>query len=354
MKQGKTLSQLAAEIERQAEAKQDYLVNTEHASLTGRCDLLIPTDPKGYNSTILPASNVTHRQIGDRVGIPAKYYERMRQDAPDLLATNVNHWFSHNPERRMVRTMDGRARAFLSDRYNRIDNIDIAESVLPILGDMYAQGLEIVSTEITERRLYLKAVHHQIQAEPVVGDVVEAGVMVSNSEIGFGCFVVTPFIHRLVCLNGMVVNDAKFRRTHLGKRENREGLLVELSDETKQAQDKAILLEARDTISQAFDRRFFDRMVNQMGEAAGRKIEGNPAEAVEVLAKKIGTTEDEKGGVLRHLIEGGDLSHWGLVNAVTRTAQDVEDYDRATELEAMGGKVLDLPRTDWREIAEAA
>ena len=41
--------------------------------------------------------------------------------------------------------------------------------------------------------------------------------------------------------------------------------------------------------------------------------------------------------MLRHLIEGGDLSAYGLVNAVTHFAQDVDDYDRATEFEALGG-----------------
>ena len=33
----------------------------------------------------------------------------------------------------MVRTLDGKARAFLSDRYHRIDNEQIAEAVLPVL-----------------------------------------------------------------------------------------------------------------------------------------------------------------------------------------------------------------------------
>ena len=33
----------------------------------------------------------------------------------------------------MVRTLDGHARAFLSDRYRRLDNYDLCEHVLPIL-----------------------------------------------------------------------------------------------------------------------------------------------------------------------------------------------------------------------------
>jgi hypothetical protein len=32
----------------------------------------------------------------------------------------------------------------------------------------------------------------------------------------------------------------------------------------------------------------------------------------------------------------------------------VEDYDRATELEALGGQLLAIGQNDWRQIAEAA
>lgn len=61
-----------------------------------------------------------HGQIAQRLDIPAKYYNRMRSEAPALLAANVNNWFQEQPERRMIRTLDGKARAFLSDRYRRV------------------------------------------------------------------------------------------------------------------------------------------------------------------------------------------------------------------------------------------
>jgi hypothetical protein len=55
---------------------------------------------------------------------------------------------------------------------------------------------------------------------------------------------------------------------------------------------------------------------------------------------------------------GGDLSAYGLVNAVTHFSQDVDDYDydydRATEFEALGGKLIELAAGDWKELAHAA
>ena len=64
--------------------------------------------------------------------------------------------------------------------------------------------------------------------------------------------------------------------------------------------------------------------------------------------------EGERSGLLRHLIEGGDLSAYGLVNAVTHFAQDVDDYDRATEFEALGGRLLEQSKAEWDTLAEAA
>ena len=61
----------------------------------------------------------------------------------------------------------------------------------------------------------------------------------------------------------------------------------------------------------------------------------------------VSFTEEEGGGILRHFADGGDLSQYGLLNAVTRFSQDVESYDRATELERIGGQVLELSPRDF-------
>ena len=58
-------------------------------------------------------------------------------------------------------------------------------------------------------------------------------------------------------------------------------------------------------------------------------------------------------GILRSLIEGGDLSAWGLLNAVTAQAHTAE-YDRAVEFEAAGGTLLTLAPTEWSRMLEAA
>jgi len=64
--------------------------------------------------------------------------------------------------------------------------------------------------------------------------------------------------------------------------------------------------------------------------------------------------EEECEGVLQHLIEGGSMTLYGLANAVTRFSQDVESYDRASELESIGYSILTMPPRQWSRINRAA
>ena len=65
-------------------------------------------------------------------------------------------------------------------------------------------------------------------------------------------------------------------------------------------------------------------------------------------------TDDESSGVLQRLIEGNDLTLYGLSNAVTRHSQDVQDYDRATALEGIGYNILSMPARQWSRINQMA
>ena len=360
MYQGRTLAALAAEIDRQSKSKRDFVASTSALSFdvepVNNGDK--PTPPRLVipgQSTAFPVLAHAHGQIASHLDIPKKYYDRMLSDQPGLLALNVNTWFGRdgNRVRRMVRTLDGNARAFLSDRFQPFDNDLIAEAALETLHDV-APSMQIQSCELTATRLYIKASFPTIQREVKKGDVVESGVLISNSEVGAGAVDIAPFSTRLVCLNGMKHTDYGLRRNHVGRvTEGQDGAEIFASD-TLRADAKAFLLKLRDTIRATVSEDQFAKIVERMSESAGEKLEGNPVQAVEVLTRRLNLSEGEKGGVLRHLIEGGDLSRWGVANAITRAAQDAGDYDRATDLEAIGGKVLELPREHWREIAIAA
>lgn len=355
MKAGLSLQELAVELHRQNEAKADFLVDTRSIRLDAYdSDVYlqmhnndsVPLEPLEVNS-------IAHQQIATYTNIPAAYYRRMLAEHPSLLAHNVNEWLQREPAQRMLRTMDGTARAFLSNRYRRIDNMEIAEIVLPELQKL--EGAVFESCQITESRMYIKVVNPRLQAEVSPGDIVQAGVIISNSEVGQGSVSIQPLVFRLVCSNGMVINDAQAKKYHLGRANSTDGNLELYSSDTLAAIDTAFIKQMRDTVAAAVDQARFARVIDQMKDAreAAMNTQDIP-NLVQLTGKEFGITEAERGGVLQHLIEGKDLSLYGLSNAVTRYAQDVESYDRSTELEGIGYKILTMPPRIWKSINQAA
>ena len=99
----------------------------------------------------------------------------------------------------------------------------------------------------------------------------------------------------------------------------------------------------------------FDKVVERLRMAKKTPITSkNIPEVVDVTGKAFKITEEERKSVLTHLIEGGDLSLYGMANAVTRTSQDVESYDRATDLESIGYNILSMPAKRWNSINQMA
>jgi len=357
MKAGRTLQQLAQEIQRQQAAKRDFIADTRTLTMTPDLELRMRTngDEEQFGIT-----DICHRQIAAKTGIPQKYYDRMRADSPDLLAHNVQHWFEAQPEARMVRTMDGHARALLSDRYRPLDNYDLATAVFPIIAD---HAMKVESCEITESRLYLQCVAYDVRADIVpdttnhtinkTGDAVAAGLVIQNSEVGLGSLSVRPLVFRLVCKNGLIVPEYGMRQTHVGRSHGEDSREL-FTQETLQADDKAFFLKVRDTVAGVLQRDVFEGIVAKLQAATEDRVEGDVPETIELVGAELDLMEAEKSSVLTHLIEGGDLSRWGLINAVTATANDVESYDRAVELESVAAKLVDIAPTTWERIAKAA
>ena len=352
MKTGRSIQDTYREIMRQTNAKADYLVNTSRIVMEtcGREPMLRVTDNEGVDLVEpMDIRPTAHVQIGNYLSIPKKYYDRMQTEEPELLAHNVNTWFRKQPEQRMIRTMDGHARAFLSNRYRRIDNLDIARVTIPIIADI--PGARYESCEITDDYLYLKVVNPRLQSEVVPGDIVQAGIVISNSETGQGAVCIQPLIYRLVCSNGMTVNAARTRRNHVGRVSNSDEDFSIYSQETLKADDEAFMMKIRDTVRAVVDEARFSRVVDQMREAQGVKLDTRRIpDLVKMTGSNVGFTETEGDGILQYLIEGGDLTLYGLANAVTRYSQDVESYDRASQLEGIGYNVLTMPPELFRSM----
>lgn len=349
MKQGQTINDLAIQIAKENELKQDFLADTRSVKMTdGRLH---------FNNTSYEMSNHFHSQVATRLGIPAKYYNLMKDESVSLLEQNVNHWFQEKPEKRMLRTSEGKCRAYLSKHYRILDNYDLlANSILPVIKE---KKLNVVSCNVSERKFYMKCTFPELKREIDTsvrkGDVVEAGLVVSNSEIGAGSLQVQPLVYCLVCENGMI-SDTALKKYHVGRSNvgDFEKLNDLLSYDTKQIVDHGFWMQVRDVINYSISEDIFNTLVDKIANSTKDQIKGNPVTAVEIIQKSNNFTDTQGADILRELTKGGDLSKWGLVNAVTAASKIQEDYEKATEMERVGGKIIELDKKDWETIAEAA
>ena len=303
MKSGRTLMSLAQELERQLHSKKDLIVPSQlvHHSTgdDGQTHIIVNEagNPVRYGVTPL-----ARRQLADKLKIPHAYFERMREEQPVLLDRNVNTWLQSEDDRRMLRTLDGQVRAVLSDRYRRLDNFDLAESVLPILQQL--PDVRFESVELTETRMYLKCITSRLTYEMAPGDVVQAGVVISNSEVGQGTLSVQPLVFRLVCRNGLIAPDRALRKTHVGRTLHKDDDPVSVfRDDTLAADDKAFFLKVRDVVEAAVSEATFRQVAQKMQKARDIRLTGDPVKAVEVLANRYSLNESERAGVLRVLAE---------------------------------------------------
>jgi len=364
MKNGRTLGQLATEIERQATAKKDYIAPCAKMQLqvmerdNAKFPVLALLDGNGGKR--FGMKDIAHEQLASRLEIPRTYYDRMRAEAPGLLAGNVNHWLGQtvNEKAMMVRTLDAEVRAILSNRYRPLDNHDLAEAVLPIIQE---QELYIVSCELTERKLYIKAFDKRIAREitragtdpahTFMTDVIYPALTISNSEVGCGSVSVAAGLYTGGCTNFASFSDSRMRKYHIGgKAAGSEDFYALLSDDTKRLTDQAIWAQTRDVVRSAFEMTRFEELLGRVQATTEQKIDGDVVGVVEVTGKRYGMNDGERDSVLKHLIKGGDLSRYGLFNAVTRAAEDLPDYDRATQFERFGGDIIELSPKDWEVI----
>ena len=335
MKQGKTLQALGRELQRQRNNRQDFIADTGSVEMEStNCGSTLHLSAKGktYGFNV---GEIAHQQIAGRLNIPYRYYQKMQSEAPELLDNNVNTWFNQNPERRMIRVLDGSVRAFLSDRYRRLDNLELCAAVLPVISEM--KGANIESCEVTEKRMYIKVVNKRLKAEVAIGDVVQAGFVISNSEVGLGSLKVEPLIFRLVCKNGLICKD------FTQKKYADENAYAIYSDETIRQDDKAFFMKVQDTVRCAVDENKFFMTVDKMREAMNIPLTHKPMKEVELLSEKFILSESERNDIFSLLIRGNDNSRYGLINAVTAASKIAKNYERATDLERIGGEILALP-----------
>lgn len=373
-----TLQELLIEVDRQTQSKKDFVTNTRdnvrlidlgratQATASGSTHVIAMELLRDGQELIerLDITEYAHQQIASRLQIPWKYYKRLLADHPDLVIDQVNTLFYREPQTRLFRVLDGKVRAFLSDRYLRVDNHQVLQNTLPAVLKGSIQT-KVLSTNVTENRMDLKVLftdstlEHKITTARGVDRVVHPGFRISNSETGQGSLRCDAFFFDDYCENGCVFGKSdlvSFQRNHLGaKLQSNEDFEIE-SDVTKQLGDKYIMSAINDVIKALSSQQHVAAMVDRLRSAATSTPAAHPLKAAELAVKQLDLSEKEGESLMETFMRDGDFTQYGLSAAVTEIANksDIASYNRANELETIGGQIIDLNPTQWKSYVEAA
>lgn len=345
---------------------------------------LVPDPDAGFKEGpgVFRPTSVFDEGLAEKLNIPVAYLRKLRAERVDLYDLNVNGWLhghadaGPDPRSFLVRCFKGDdgstgvARAFLSDTYKRIDNLDVLTAALNGVRESGTE-IEVVSCDLTDRRMYVKIAapgiavlaphlldgyrnpvdgrqpHWGFEAarregrgyEPGKEPVVFAGFEISNSETGGGASSIIPRLIVQICGNGLKIQADALRAVHLGGKLD-EGQ-VKWSDETQERQLALITSRAKDAVKTFLDADYVRRTILNLEAKAGTPI-ANPAEDVRKVGKALSFTEETISGVLDHFIRGGQVTAGGVMQAITSFAQQVEDADAAADLEGQAVKALEL------------
>lgn len=229
-----------------------------------------------------------------------------------------------------------------------------------------------MSAELTETRFYLKGILPALSDELPAGMVwgnghnrvadyngqagrVVAAIVISNSDVGAGTLRVEPSVFTTWCTNLAIMAQAAMKKYHVGRAFEADANWEVFRDETRKVDDQAFWMKVQDVTRAAFDAKVWAAAVVQIKEATTQMIVSNDLpKVVDVTVKQLALPQSAASPILKFLAGGGDLSKWGLSSAITATANDVPDYETATDLERAGGLVLALEGQAWQQIAAAA
>ena len=378
--ENRSLEDMLHVIKEQNDMKQDYIAPTNQLQFrtlknegeTAHSQIVMEAN-QGEPTKILNVNQHCFDQIAQKAEIATPTARRLQQNYPREMDNLINAIWQKENSKRMIRTFEnsnhtnpfnydnhtGTARAFLSDKFKTFDNSDLLESALPTLGESDASW-KIVNYANTDKKLYIRLKSEVIQSDAGLNDLMAHGIGISNSETGSGSVAVFGIAWTLACLNGMQTENVT-RKAHITSARDGDTWNV-LTDETKQADNHSLKLQLRDIVSSYASRDAFDENIEKMKRAKEDVVNVPMNESVENLGKVLTLSKKETSNVLEGLLQtigqsgyeqNQKINRATLVNACTAVG-NTSDPDNVDFWQRLGGKVLNLGKTDWNRVAMAS
>lgn len=292
----------------------------------------------GWDGTPLPLTRYAVGQLVTRASIPAEYLTRLAAGEPwarDLaVSTLARHYHEGTPKSRyLIRTVQHRHHAVLSDKFRRIDSRPLAEIAVQECQRVGAVPLDACATET---RVALKAVHPDIVM--IANDPVLLGFEWSNSDFGAGLNSVRTFVLRVACLNG-ATRDNVIKQVHLGGRLSDD---VEFSRQTYELDTRASVSAMRDVVRGVLGEGTRNRVADEL-----RKAQGTDMSWAQASAKVGKLLSKEEAAKAKEAFDGPDVLNlpagntaWRASNALSWIAKSIEDDERRLDVERAAGVLL--------------
>lgn len=350
------IGQILTEIERRKKDKRDFVGDTRKVRVQ-EADGEVVLRVEGVES-LYGFTTTGRNQLADAAGIPRQFFNLLAADKRHKaeLGRLSTHLLHADPATRLIRTLDGKVRAVLSNSYRALDNADL---FFLAADEFQKAGAEIWEGRLSDDsfRLYAVApgisgevhddVRHNPNWSPGVhwsadekggGDRHVAAVQISNSETGGGALRVRPATLRLVCANWNVW-DQSLTQIHLGKKQEEQGWL---SADTKRLEDRVIWSKVRDVIQTAFDPKKFEKIIAELNGAKAEEV-ADPVKAVEAAVEFAGLPVGSLDAIRAKFVKEKDFTRYGLVQAVTFQSHDAKEDEEKNLYDDAGAKLLAAP-----------
>jgi hypothetical protein len=164
--------------------------------------------------------------------------------------------------------------------------------------------------------------------------VVCAGLRLTCSDVGDGARVLVPEIRVRVCKNGLTLDIAADRQTHLGK--TKQAGVIAVSAETDAAELALMREQAKDAVRTFTDQGWFEEQVATVEALAGVQVK-KPEQVVKDVTRANGFSKAEADKVWEFALMGGANTEQAtagqVANAITAYSQVTENGNRAAELD---------------------
>lgn len=295
-----------------------------------------------YNGTNNAFTDFSLSQMADKVNIPVKYINSLAGTdwGRQLTAYILNeHVQKGEPQNLLIREVDGNIRGVLSDRYKRMNSLQIFMS---FFNAAMSAGAKLFDGLHTDSKNFLEVVHPDlIPVETPNNGVVNLvmGARIRNSDFGDGALTLNVFILNAICLNGMV-GEQLLREIHLGARIN--GIQQYLSFDTISKETEAQAAIIGDTMKSIFSGETREKEINRIVNASSKIIDLN--NEIKQLPK-LGVQQEEIKNLTNKLMANnpddgvqGKNSLWKLVQGLTSVANE-QPPARTRELQEIASQL---------------